>query len=208
MEYKFIELSYQRFLYSLSALAYTFPIYHFFLSISIYKFIKKCQIDRLHIHDIQAARSIFWINKIFRLPIILDLHENRPEIMKYYYHVNTRLGKLLVRPAIWKKFEFKYIKKADYVITVTEEAANYYIQNTSELPDKFSIVPNTIRKSFYMDYIVDNKIILDFKDSFTILYLGDTGTSKRFTYCFRSSEIFNTFNSKHKNINRRPKQRG
>lgn len=162
-------------LYSLSALAYTVPIYHIFLSISIFLFIRRHQIERLHIHDIQIARSVFWVNKIFRAPITLDLHENRPEIMKYYFHVNSRLGKLLIKPLIWKKFEFRYIKKADNVITVTEEAANYYIENTSESSKKFYVVPNTVRKSFYLDYHIDDDIISKYKDSFTLLYLGDTG---------------------------------
>ncbi len=164
-----------RFLYSLSALAYSIPLYHSFLAIIIYKFIKKHKIDKLHVHDIQIARSVFWVNNIFRLNIVLDLHENRPEIMKFYYHVNTRLGKLLIKPSTWKKFEFKYIRKADTVITVTKEAANYYAQNVPEQINKFCVVPNTVRKSFYSDYTIEETIISNFKDSFTILYLGDTG---------------------------------
>ena len=162
-------------LYSFSALAYTVPIYHIFLSVSIFLFIRRCQVERLHIHDIQIARSVFWVNKIFRAPITLDLHENRPEIMKYYFHVKRRLGKLLIKPRVWKKFEFRYSKKADNVITVTKEAANYYIENTSESSKKFCVVPNTVRKSFYLDYHIDDDIISKYKDSFTLLYLGDTG---------------------------------
>ena len=162
-------------LYSFSALAYTVPIYHIFLSVSIFLFIRRCQVERLHIHDIQIARSVFWVNKIFRAPITLDLHENRPEIMKYYFHVKRRLGKVLIKPRVWKKFEFRYIKKADNVITVTKEAANYYIENTSESSKKFCVVPNTVRKSFYLDYHIDDDIISKYKDSFTLLYLGDTG---------------------------------
>ena len=178
-----------KFLYSLSALAYTFPIYHFFLSISIFLFIKRNQIERLHVHDIQIARSVFWINKIFRLQINLDLHENKPDIMKYYYHVNTRLGKLLIRPAKWEKFEFKYIRKADKVITVTQEAANYYAKNTSEPLNKFCITPNTVRKSFYLDYNIDHDIIANFKDSFTLLYVGDTGLRRGLLTVLESLEF-------------------
>ncbi|MEO1627842.1 MAG: glycosyltransferase family 4 protein [Bacteroidota bacterium] len=95
--------------------------------------------------------------------------------MKYYQHVNTLLGKLLIRPATWKRFEFGYIKKADRVITVTEEAAQYYAQETAEPMSKFCVVPNTVRKSFYTDHVMDEKIISAYKDSFTVLYLGDTG---------------------------------
>ena len=77
-------------------------------------------------HDIQIARSVFSINKKFNLPIILDLHENRPEIMKYYAHVNSILGKLLIHASQWKKYEYKYIKAAQKVIVITEEAKEYY----------------------------------------------------------------------------------
>lgn len=164
-----------KFIYYLSAIAYTVPFYHFFLSISIFLFVKKHKIEGLHIHDIQIARSVFWVNNFFKLPIVLDLHENRPEIMKYYFHVNTRLGKILIKPNIWKKFEFRYIKKATHVITVTKEAADYYVENLSVDPNKFCIVPNTIRKEFYTNYTLDSNIVSQYKDSFTVLYLGDTG---------------------------------
>jgi len=149
-------------------------------------FIKINKIDRLHVHDIQVARSVFWINKLFRLKIVLDLHENRPEIMKYYYHVNTRLGKLLISPSRWKKFEFRYIKKADSVITVTQEAADYYVKKTSESSNKFCVLPNTVRKSFYLNYLKKEDIFSSLESSFTLLYLGDTGLRRGLITVFQS----------------------
>ena len=175
-----------RLVYSLSALAYTLPLYHFLLSLRLYSFIKINKIDRLHIHDIQVARSVFWINRLFRLKIVLDLHENRPEIMKYYYHVNTRLGKLLISPSRWKKFEFRYIRKADSVITVTQEAADYYVKNTLESSNKFCVVPNTVRKSFYLNFTQKEDIFSSLKNSFTLLYLGDTGLRRGLMTVFKS----------------------
>lgn len=175
-----------RLVYSLSALAYTLPLYHFLLSLRLYSFIKINKIDRLHIHDIQVARSVFWINRLFRLKIVLDLHENRPEIMKYYYHVNTRLGKLLISPSRWKKFEFRYIRKADSVITVTQEAADYYVKNTLESSNKFCVVPNTVRKSFYLNFTQKEDILSSLKNSFTLLYLGDTGLRRGLMTVFKS----------------------
>ncbi len=178
-----------KFLYSLSALAYTIPLYHLFLFTGIYKFIKKNKIEKIHIHDMQIARSVFWVNKFFGLSTILDLHENRPAIMKYYNHVNTFLGKLLISPSTWKKFEFKYIKKADHVITVTQKAADYYVQQIQLPSNKFSAVPNTVQKSFYLDYTIDNDIISSLKDSFTLLYLGDTGIRRGLLTVFESLKI-------------------
>ncbi|MEN8228007.1 MAG: glycosyltransferase family 4 protein [Bacteroidota bacterium] len=161
--------------YRLSALAYTIPLYHWYLKRSILVFAKKNDIQVIHIHDMQVARSIFSLRKKLNLPTILDLHENRPEIMKYYTHVRTFPGNLLIFPSIWKRFEFKYIKEADRVIVVTKESREYYQEKLPVTSDKFCIVPNTVRKEFYNDFELDEVLINKYKDRFTILYLGETG---------------------------------
>lgn len=161
--------------YKLSALAYTLPFYHLITYFILRKFLKTNDIDVLHVHDIQIARSVFWANHQ-KLPVVLDLHENRPEIMKFYSHVNSRMGKLLIYPKSWKKFEYKYIKKADKVIVVTEAAKQYYLEEINNLnPTKFIVLPNVIRKSFFQDYSVNKDILERFKGKNNILYVGETG---------------------------------
>jgi len=162
-------------MYSISALAYTIPLYHNYLQKSIGKFLKQHKIESIHIHDMQIARSIYNINKRLKLPVVLDLHENKPEIMKYYSHVTSMKGKLLIFPSIWKKFEYKYIKWAKRVIVVTEEAKQYYIDELGEKAEKFYVVPNAVRKEFYTTFTIDKAIQSKYKNDFMILYVGDTG---------------------------------
>ena len=166
------------YIYQFSALAYTIPYYHHVLNKWIKKFILSVKPDALHVHDMQIARSVFNANKPFNLPITLDLHENRPEIMRYYGHVNSLWGKALISIDAWKKFEYKYIKKADHVITVTDEAADYYVDEISVNPDKFYTVPNTVRKDWYNIFTKHQDIINKYKNNFTLLYLGDTGVRR------------------------------
>jgi glycosyltransferase involved in cell wall biosynthesis len=163
--------------YKLSALAYTFtlPFYHIITYFLIRNFLSVNKVDVIHIHDIQIARSVFWANRK-KLPVVLDLHENRPEIMKFYSHVNSKMGKLLIYPKLWKKFEYRYIKKADKVIVVTESAKQYYLKEINKLnPDKFIVLPNVIRKSFFQDYTLNKDILNRFKGEKNILYVGETG---------------------------------
>lgn len=176
-------------IYKLSALAFTIPLYHLYFLFVIKRFIKDYRIEVLHIHDIQISRAAFWANRDFKIPIIQDLHENRPEIMKYYAHVNTSLGKLLIKPAIWKKYEYKYIKKADKVIVVTESAANYYENELAINKDKFVIVPNSVKESFYKEPHIEKSIITKYKDNFTILYLGDTGERRGLEVAIKSINL-------------------
>ncbi|MGB0487312.1 MAG: glycosyltransferase, partial [Flavobacteriaceae bacterium] len=81
--------------YKLSALAYSFPFYRLLMKKKISHFLKKNRIETIHIHDIQIASAVFSANK-YNLPVSLDLHENRPEIMKFYKHVNSLIGKIFI----------------------------------------------------------------------------------------------------------------
>ncbi len=162
-------------LYSFSALAYSLPLYHYALMHPIADFIKKNSIEIIHIHDISVAKSVFKVNTKYNLPIILDLHENRPEIMKYYDHVRSFFGKLLIYPEIWKKYEYKYIKKADYTIVVTDDAKKYYLKKIELDKNKIIVVPNTVNTAFYSEYIINQDIVDRYKNNYTLLYLGDTG---------------------------------
>jgi len=173
-------------IYKLSALAYSIPLYHLYFYQRIKRFIKKYGIEAIHIHDIQISRAVFWVNRLFKLPIIQDLHENRPEIMRLYSHVNTTLGKILIKPNTWKKFEYKYIQKADKVIVVTEHAANYYKKELHITNDQFLVVPNSVQESFYKNPPIKQTIIEKYKNHFTMLYLGDTGERRGLQLAIKS----------------------
>jgi glycosyltransferase involved in cell wall biosynthesis len=163
--------------YKLSALAYTFPFYKWIMSKKIKNFINDNDIEVLHIHDIQIASSVFLANKSFNLNITLDLHENRPEIMKFYKHVDSFLGRLFISPKRWKMAEEKYCNESENIVVVTELAKNELIQRVKLNKEKIVVFSNTVSKSFYIDYKLDNAIIKRYSDSFVLLYLGNT--SKR-----------------------------
>ena len=141
--------------YKFSALAYTFPYYKINMSIKINNFLNSNSIDRIHIHDIQIASSVFKAN-LKSLPVTLDLHENRPEIMKFYKHVNSFLGKLLISPKKWKIAEEKFSKAANNIIVVTNAAKTELCNRTGLNKNKITVFPNTVRKSFYTDFDLDN----------------------------------------------------
>lgn len=160
--------------YKLSALAYTVPCYTSLMSWKIEQFIKDTKVEALHIHDIRIAQAVFNINKKYNLPIILDLHDNMPEVMKLYPHLQKFPGKYIISPKKWKQKEEEFILKANKVIAVSPEFLETLIARLPLKKDKFVLVPNTIRKAFFEDYKVDLNITKRYKNKFVILYLGDT----------------------------------
>jgi len=160
--------------YKLSALAYTVPFYSSLMKKKISNFISKNNIQALHIHDIRIAQAVFWANKRFKLHTVLDLHDNMPEVMKLYPHLQKFPGKYLISPKKWKEKEEQFIAKVDNVITVSQEFVDEVVQRTKIDTAKIALVPNTIRKSFYEDASIDQNILKRYENNFVILYLGDT----------------------------------
>jgi glycosyltransferase involved in cell wall biosynthesis len=161
--------------YKLSALAYTIPIYTFLMKTKIDQFIKENKVDALHIHDMRIAAAVFSVNKKHKLPVVLDLHENRPEIMKFYPHLSIFPGKYLISSKKWKHKEEQFIMKATKVIVVTTEAKDEILNRVAVDADKIIDVPNTVRARFYKNPNPLPEIINQYSNKFVLLYIGDTG---------------------------------
>ena len=174
--------------YKLSALAYTLPFYTNIMAKKINHFLLNNKIDVIHMHDMVIAGSVLKANKNLKLPTVLDLHENRPEIMKLYPHLQKFPGKQLISPKKWKVKEEQFISEFDKIIVVTEEAKKDIVSRIKMDSNNICIVPNSVNRSFYTDIIFDDAIINKYKNKFVILYLGDTGLRRGLQTAIQSVE--------------------
>ena len=161
-------------IYKLSALANDFPFYSISMKSKIKDFILKNSIDKVHIHDIQIAKAAVAVCRKYNLKYILDLHENRHEIMKFYKHVNSFYGKVLISVKRWKKAEEKYVSKAEKVIVVTNQAKREIIERCKISNDNVVVYPNTVRKSFYQNKDYDQELKKKYSKNYVLLYVGNT----------------------------------
>ena len=160
-----------QFEYKTSALTYTVPVYSFLMKPKIARFLNDFNIDAIHVHDMVIADAVFKANKKLQLPVILDLHENRPEIMKFYPHLKKFPSNILISLKKWKQKEQYLINKADKLIVITQEAKNDVLQRCTINSKNIVLVPNTVRTSFYNNYNHQKTN----NTYFNILYIGDTG---------------------------------
>lgn len=178
--------------YKLSALAYTIPLYTIRMRKKIQHFIRKNRIDVLHIHDIRIAAAAFQANVSFNLPVVLDLHDNYPEVMQFYPHLQKFPGKYIISRKKWKEKESEFIQKALKVITVSPEFVEDLKKRFPNMEGKFSLVPNTIRKAFYSNFTIEPEVISRFKSHFVLLYLGDTHVRRGLETAIRSLPLLIT----------------
>ncbi|UII24565.1 glycosyltransferase family 4 protein [Fulvivirga maritima] len=161
--------------YKLSALAYTFPFFHWLIQNKLSQFIDTVQPEVLHIHDMVLAEAIFKVNEKFNLPVVLDLHENRPVIMQEYSHLKTFPGKYLIDASKWQHKQEEFIERADKVVLVTKEAKEEALTYKVSAEDKFVVLPNTIHLNIFKKYPLNPTIAQRFDGRFNIVYTGDTG---------------------------------
>ena len=182
--YKFSKLTYK-----LSALSYDLPFYKMIMRPKINHFIKKNNIDFLHIHDIRIAETVFQVNKKYKLKVVLDLHDNIPENMRFYPHLRKFPGKYIISPKKWKIKESEFIIKADKIITVSPNFAKDIIEENNIEKEKMILVPNTVRKSFFKEAIYSKVIEEKYSNKYVVLYLGDTNIRRGLLTAIRATEL-------------------
>ena len=160
--------------YKLSALANDISLYGNILKNKLNDFIKKSEVEILHIHDIQIAQAAISVSERFGIKYNIDLHENRPEIMKYYKHVNSFFGKIFISPSRWKKAEESFVEKANKIIVVTENAKEELLSRVKIDQKKIVVYPNTVRNDFYKNKKVDKVLEKQYSKNFVITYVGNT----------------------------------
>jgi len=162
-------------IYKLSALAYSIPLFSMLVKNKIDHFIEKIKPDVLHVHDMPLAETVFYVNRVYDLPVTLDLHEDRPEIMKFYPHLKKFPGNFLISTKKWARSQIELMLKADKIILVTEDAKQKYVGLYPELGSKIIVVPNTVHPKIFYQYPIDQTIVERFSSCPMILYVGDTG---------------------------------
>ena len=182
--YKFSKLTYK-----LSALSYDLPFYKMIMKPKINHFIKTNDINFLHIHDIRIAEAVFQANKKYKLKVVLDLHDNIPENMRFYPHLRKFPGKYIISPKKWKIKESEFIKKANKIITVSPNFAKDIIDKNNIEKEKMILVPNTVRKSFFKEAIYSDVIKEKYSNKYVVLYLGDTNIRRGLLTAIRATEF-------------------
>ena len=160
--------------YKLSALANDIGLYGIILKNKIRDFVENSDVEVLHVHDIQIAKAAISVSKRFGIKYNIDLHENRPEIMKYYKHVNSFLGKIFISPLRWKKAEESFVEKANKIVVVTENAKEELLSRVKIDKEKIVVYPNTVRDDFYKNKKIDKVLEKQYSKNFVITYVGNT----------------------------------
>ncbi len=150
-----------------------FNLYPYLWAYFIKKFVKRYQIEALHVHDLYMFSSAFIVRNLSdkKIPLIGDLHENYVEGLKHYRFSNTFPGNILISIKRWEKSEIEWSLRMDYILTVIEEAARRY-ESLSIQKEKIQIVSNYVDTEEFLSQKDNPEITAKFNNNFTLVYTG------------------------------------
>jgi glycosyltransferase involved in cell wall biosynthesis len=136
----------------------------------IYKAILKFKPDFIHAHDLPMVPAALLFKKLFRLPVIFDMHENYPEALKAFQKKGI-INFLFKNYKAAKQLEKFCIKRSDAIITVVQENSERLIRQGVDNKIIY-LVSNTVDLDTFAKEPVDEKIMEKYRDKIVLLYAG------------------------------------
>ena len=156
----------------LSAAINVLPIYNWIWKRFISKKVNTLGLQVLHIHDLPLSKVAMKIRKKYKIPVVIDMHEDYADWIIETPHYSTFIGKIVRNLSKWKKYEKKYLQMSDHVIGVSPILIDKMVKKY-ELPrDKIAFVPNTPNPDFMKIKKIDEDIKDKLKDKFNLIYVG------------------------------------
>lgn len=123
-------------------------IYFNFWKKHLNKLFKESKFDAIHVHDLPLAKVGYEFGRKYKIPFILDLHENWPALLEMSTHTKTFLGRKLSSYKQWTRYEKWAVSVADKVIVVVDESKKRLVDLGAD-PEKIHIVSNTINPEHF-----------------------------------------------------------
>lgn len=156
----------------ISALALVLPIFFIQWKKQIKKLYNTYSFDAIHIHDLPLSKVGYYFKKKYDCKLVCDQHEFYSDWIKETAHMNTIPGKIISKFSNWKKYEAKYLRLANLVITVAKPLELNYIDKYNLPKSKIVTIPNTPTNKIFNRQNVKKSIVDQYKDDFTIFYAG------------------------------------
>ena len=156
----------------LSAAINVLPFYNWFWKRFIGKKVDALGIQVLHIHDLPLSKVAIKLRQKYKIPVVIDMHEDYADWITETPHYNTFIGKIVKQMSNWRNYEKKYLKSSDYIIGVSPILIDK-MRKRYELPsDKIIFVPNTPDPDFMNNKRFDDDIKEKLKNKFNLIYVG------------------------------------
>lgn len=138
--------------------------------LTVFNSIVRFKPEFIHAHDLPMVPVALIFGKLFRIPIIFDMHENYPEALKAFQKKGI-INFLFKNYKAAKLLEKICIRKSDAIITVVRENSERLI-NQGVKSEKIYLVSNTVDLDTFATEPIDEYILQKYRNKIVLLYAG------------------------------------
>ncbi|MCF7911175.1 MAG: glycosyltransferase family 4 protein [Candidatus Cloacimonetes bacterium] len=147
-------------------------IYTYYWCGKMVNFVKKYDIDILHIHDLYLVGAGLKARKKLGglVKVCGDLHENYADALKYYKFSNTFPGNILISVKKWQRTEKKWLSQLDKAVVVVDEMKSR-ISGDIET-EKIVVCENCLEISSFQEPEENKSLFEKYRGKFVLSYIG------------------------------------
>jgi glycosyltransferase involved in cell wall biosynthesis len=138
--------------------------------LTVFNSIVRLKPEFIQAHDLPMVPVALIFGKLFRIPIIFDMHENYPEALKAFQKKGI-INFLFKNYKAAKLLEKICIRKSDAIITVVRENSERLIKQSVE-SKKIYLVSNTVDLNTFATEPIDENILEKYRNKIVLLYAG------------------------------------
>ena len=112
--------------------------------------------DAIHVHDLPLVRTAQRVAKRMGAVVVADLHENYPMVLPFYATGKSLspIGRFLVAPRRWERYEKRSVPTCSAVIAVTDEMRSR-LMAIGVPADRIAVVENLVDSGRFLTYPLD-----------------------------------------------------
>lgn len=134
--------------------------------------IRRFRLEVLQVVDVPLAEAVFWLGRIFRLPVVIDMWENYPEALRGWAQHNWKT-KVFKNPDLARAIELHVTRRVDHIFTVVEEQKERLIRDGVD-PARISVVTNGVDLDLFLQAPLRHDTPMDAAPhQYKLLYVGE-----------------------------------
>ncbi len=160
----------------LNSLRFYLTFYNNYIANKIISFVEDFNIQILHVHDLPPLGTTVSVGSYLNCPIIADLHENYPAVLKLIYKDKKSFDSVFaMNTKRWSFYERNVLHKVKHIIVVVDEAKNRLIEQHKLKAANITVIMNLEDVEYFSQFKYDPSVLEHYKSNFIISYVGGGG---------------------------------
>ncbi len=146
--------------------------------------------DVIHVHDLPLVKTALRAGTRTGARVVADLHENYPMALPFYIKGRSLspLGRFLLDPRRWEKYEQRSVPRCSAVIAVADEMGSR-LASVGVRPERITVVESYVDVERFLSSPPDLALQDEFRNAFVIGYVGGLGGSHDLATAIRAMPV-------------------